>query len=197
MWMAAGWRWTLANVTPFNLVAATSDYTYTVPADFLYLYSAATVDTALTQTPRELYVEPYIISGGKTTGLQTRISLIKGSPNKLRLTPVPTATPGGVTLQVIGLYKKIAPVITATTMYTAGVQIFDDEWFWVYNEGVLWRAYQYSDDARAGTITLDNSGKYQFTGQRAAFETALEQMKDREPLPEDQMKMPPDVKDRT
>ena len=196
MWMAAPWRWTLGGITPINLVAGTSDYTFSPPNDFLYLYEAFSIDTSAVQTPRDLYIEPRIVASGKTIGQQTRIAVITGSPTKLRLTPVPTATPGGVTLQVQGLYKKIAPVITATNMYTAGTQVFDDEWFWVYNEGVLWKAYQYSDDARAGTITFGNDGKYQFTGQRAAFEAALSQMKDREPLPGDPQRIPPDVKER-
>ena len=59
----------------------------------------------------------------------------------------------------------------------------DDEWFWVYTAGVLWKAYQWGDDQRAGGVTLGANGAPQYTGQLGNFRDGLRIMAEREKLP--------------
>jgi hypothetical protein len=58
----------------------------------------------------------------------------------------------------------------------------DDEWFWVFTAGVLWKAYQWGDDGRAGSASMDSSGKTQYSGQLAIFQDSLQRMAEREKL---------------
>ncbi len=180
MWMAAPWRWTLNTMGAITLVANQQDYAITIPTDFLYLIECYLTDS--TATTSGLHIEPYLPVAG-IVGMPNKIALIGSS---LRLHPKPptfSSVPS-----IITLYKKSCPIINPVTVNVAGTQVFDDEWFWVYTEAVLWKAYQYADDQRAGTVTYTSDGKYQVTGQRACFEAALEQMRQREKIPTFDMK---------
>lgn len=179
MWMAAPFRWTVGTLSAISLASNTQDYTLAPPADFLYLLRAYISDG--TTTPRELDVEPTLPADVKIVGDPTRLSYV-GS-NTFRTSPK-TGTLISPTQQIISFYKKIAPVITESNANTAGTLVFDDEWFWVYCSGVLWQAYLYGDDQRAGGASIDvTSGKYQFTGQRGTFEANMQVMKSRDSLP--------------
>ncbi len=80
----------------------------------------------------------------------------------------------------MGLYKKTMTTFTSATIFT-GLMPFDDEWFWVFEEGFLWQAYLYADDRRAGEAVVEGDS-VKFNGQRASFEAALNVMREREPL---------------
>ncbi len=178
MWMAAPFRWTVGTLTPITLVTATSDYTLAPPADFLYLISSYISDGL--NTVRHLEVVPSIPANIIVTGMPEFISY-QGS-NTFRISPIP----GTLVLpakSLISYYKKIAPTVTAENAFTAGTLVFDDEWFQTYMEGVMWQAYLWGDDQRAGTANVDGTGKMAFTGQRATFEAGLAQMVQREPMP--------------
>ncbi len=184
LWMAAPWRWTLGSYPNFTLVADTPTYAgITIPADYLRLESAYLTDGS--KTPRPLTIEPFLPEFVTIKGQVSRIAVDTSPPSShtIRVSPVPgtLTSPAPV---VVTSYKKVAPDITAAAMNTAGVQVFDDEWFWVFQEGVLWKAYLYADDARAGNIRVDAKGNIEYTGQRAAFEAAIEFMKKNEKLPE-------------
>lgn len=179
MWMAAPWRWSIGSMPTFNLTAATQDYTITLPGDFLYLVDAYVTD-GLT-APRYLKVEATLPTTGELTGQPNHLAIIGSTI--ARVLPVPGSVQNTPT--VVSLYKRISPVITNTNLTNAGVQVFDDEWFWVYQEGVLWRAYQYADDNRAGsaqTSSKDGESTVSYSGQFAVFMAALEKMKQNEPL---------------
>jgi hypothetical protein len=95
-------------------------------------------------------------------------------------------TPGTIpataaTSKLVGIYKITAPAITNSNMFTTGTQAFPDEWFWVYQQGVLWKALEWAQDPRAGNTQFQD-GKIAYTGQRAAFEAALEDAAKREKL---------------
>lgn len=181
MWMAAPWRWTLGSLATFNLAATTQDYTVVDPGNFLFLHSAYVHDGNL--VPRELIVEPSLPATVKYVGQPNRITIAGASGGNLtvRVSPVAPSFSGNLVNTVISLYKKQAPSITAINAGSAGAQVFDDEWFWVYQEGVLWKSYLYADDDRAGNITYAD-GKVQYTGQRASFEAGLQMMRESEKL---------------
>lgn len=179
MWMAAPWRWTVGTLTAITLTSSTSDYTLAPPADFLYLMSAYISDGL--NTPQHLEVVPSIPSNMAISGIPQFISY-QGS-NTFRISPKPGTLLASPTKTLVCYYKKIAPVISASNAYTATTLVFDDEWFPVFTDGVLWKSYAWGDDQRAGTCTVDSQGRIQFTGQRAVFEAGLAQMRQREPLP--------------
>lgn len=177
MWMAAPWRWTVGSMPLATLLNATQDYTIVLPTDFLYLLNAYTTDGTAT---RELRVEPALPSAVTLNGQPSRVAIVGSA---YRVSPVPGAQPT-VAPKIVSLYKKMAPTITPANMATAGVQVFDDEWFWVFQEGVLWKSYLYAEDSRAGNVEAGPKGQITYTGQRGVFEAALQFMMANEKLPE-------------
>lgn len=176
LWMAAPWRWTIGDMPTASIAANTTDYTIVDPGDFLHLQGGRLTDGVgynRPLTPVSHIVEPVTQPGQPTQ--------LAHNTNKLIVYPAPTALPSGQTITLLSSYKKQAPSITATNQYTAGVQIIDDEWFWVFQEDVLWRAFLYSEDGRAGSIQLGPSGPT-YSGQRAVVEDALNFMRQSEPL---------------
>lgn len=179
IWMAAPWRWTLGSLTAKSLVSNQQDYTITVPADFLYLWDGFISDGA--NVYRELTIEPTLPADVKVVGNVSRLAYM-GS-NTFRTFPKPGTLPNSPTQQFILRYKKTAPVITNQTQYDSGFLVMDDEWFWAFCAGVLWKAYQWGDDQRAGSITVASNGSVQYTGQLGIFRDALRSMAEREKLP--------------
>lgn len=178
MWMAAPWRWTLGSLPATTILTNTQDYTITTPADFLYLINGFISDGA--NVYRNLIIEPQFPTDVKVVGNPSRISY-EGS-NVYRLFPKPGNVPNSPAQQMILRYKKKAPLIDSNAMTQAGSLIFDDEWFWVFCEGVLWKAFQWGDDNRAGAVTETPNGT-QYTGQAAVFQDALKFMAAHEKLP--------------
>lgn len=179
MWTAAPWRWTVGIMPSASLVSNQQDYSITLPGDFLYAISSHLSDGVT--TPQELKIEP-TLPATLVQGVVSRIAILGVNPSAvIRVAPVPGDQPANEPI-IISLYKKKAPIISVSNMSTAGTQVFDDEWFWVFREGVLWKAYQWADDARAGGVTIAANGQAQFSGQRANFENALLYMKQNEKL---------------
>lgn len=178
VWLAAPWRWTLGSLPATTLTSNTQDYTITTPADFLHIYDGFIADGA--NVYRNLVVEPTLPTDVKVVGNPSRIAY-QGS-NTYRVFPKPGTLPSSPVQQMILRYKKIAPVITNQTQYTAGFLAMDDEWFWVFCEGLLWKGYQWADDNRAGSITLAG-GNAQYSGQAGVFRDALRLMAEHEKLP--------------
>ena len=182
IWMAAPWRWTLGTIAAVPLVAATQDYTVSLPADFLHAVSIYITDGD--KPVRYLNIEPLFPADVGVKGQPSRIAVTgsAGGSGTYRLSPKP-GTISSPAPSIFTLYKKIMTKITDATVGTAGVQVFDDEWFWVYKAGVLWMSYLFADDQRAGSVTATRDGKVQYSGQRAVFEAGLEFMKQHEKLP--------------
>ena len=177
LWMAAPWRFSLGNVTAITQ-SSTQDYTQAPPADFLYPVYAYLSDST---NVRYLKIEPIFAEDVVQTGLPSRVSYM-GS-NTWRVYPKPGAAPG-ITTKLNIVYKKTCLLLTDKNIYdTAGIQVFDDEWFHVYEAGVLYFAYLYADDQRAGSAKVSSEGKFEFSGQLAIFEAFIQLMKQREPLP--------------
>ena len=180
MWMKAPWRWTLGTFPLIALANNQQDYNITIPSDFLYLQDSYITD-ASGGAARELHIEPFLPSGGKK-GVPSRcaVSGAAGISGTYRLFP----QPGNLdpAWEVVSLYKKISPIISPSNVNTNGVLVFDDEWFWVYVSGILYYAYLYGDDQRAGSATVGANGQVQFSGQRGVFEANLQIMMQREKL---------------
>lgn len=184
MWMDAPWRWTLGSLPVVPLIANTQDYTAAFPSDFLYPVSCYIVRGSATAGDiapgRELQIWPTMETARGVLGNPSMIAWIgtAGTNGTVRINPIPGQV--NTIENVIGLYKKSMTPFTNSTVYT-GTMPFDDEWFPVFEEGVLWQAYLFADDRKAGEASGIGE-KMQFSGQRAVFESALQHMREREPL---------------
>lgn len=176
IWMASPWRWTIGTLNAINIVNGQQDYTLAPPNDFLYPLYAYMSDGVT--TPQYFEIEPTFPTNVVISGMPNRLAYV-GS-NTWRLYPIPYCSG---TNQLLIFYKKEAPEITVKNSYTAGVQIFDDEWFWVYENIVLYEAYLYADDQRAGSARITNDGKWELTGALGKMEVSINFMREREKLP--------------
>ncbi len=192
LWMAADWRWSVGTLTAITITSNTQDYTLAPPADFLFLLHSYVTDGA--SVTRHLVVVPSLPASVVVKGSPAFISY-QGS-NNFRISPNP-GTQITPVKQIVSFYKKKSPVITASNQMTGGTLVMDDDWFWVYQAGVLYSAYMWADDQRAGSCNIDSQGRAQYTGQRAVFESGVQMMRLREPLPVFQTNVTPDTKEMT
>jgi hypothetical protein len=174
VWTAAPWSWTLGEITAVTLVASTQDYTITDPADFLYLHMPEILDG---DQINELKTVAFLPTNTSQTGNPSRIAHLT---NKVRLFPTPRTNYAGKTLLLP--YKKVPPKVTVSNYSTAGALVLPDAYFPVIEAGVQWLAYQYADDQRAGTATVDQDGKTQWTQQAGIFFGLINEMKRGEKL---------------
>ncbi len=179
VWMAAPWRWTQGSLPATTVTSDTQDYTIATPDDFLYLINGYISDGD--RVYRQLEMEASLPADVKVVGNPSRISYV--GENEYRTFPKSGTLPATPLQQFILQYKRKAPIITNETQYTDGFLEMDDEWFWVYIAGVLWKSYQWGDDGRAGQVTLAANGAPQYTGQLGVFKDALRIMSEREKLP--------------
>lgn len=170
LWTAAPWKWTLGTLSTINVIAATTDYAVTPPADFLYLNKANISDGNQTN---ELKIVSALPSTITQIGNPSQVAYLDAS-NTVRVSPKP---PTSYSQTLTMLYKKQPPKITASNYGTAGALVMPDCYYPVFNAGVQWMAYQYSDDNRAGGCTVDGEGKRQFTGQLGVFQGMIAEMR--------------------
>lgn len=184
IWMAAPWRWSVGSLPTFALAAATQDYTINYPADFLYAIDGTVIvatTTGGTGNMRDLRVVPVLPTAVGYEGQVNEISYPAAAAavgGLVRVSPKPAQITG--TQTVLGLYKKSPTLYTNATIQTATFA-GGDEWFWVLQSGMLWKAYEYADDDRAGNASIQGD-RVQFSGARGIFEANIEMMKQREPL---------------
>lgn len=180
IWMAAPWRWSVGVFDSVQVTAAQTDQNITSnPSDFLYLLRATMTDGS---SLIDLHIEPVLpATTSVPQGNPNRVAYVAGTPNKFRLYPLPQTLPNANNWYITAWYKRTAPLITPANMTTAAALVMDDEWFHVFEEVVLWKAYQYADDDRAGGATVVD-GKIQLTGQRGVAAAGIEAMKRAEPF---------------
>lgn len=181
IWMASPWYWTLGLLPPVALASNTSDYTVALPADFLMVQTCWLVSTSSKESPRE--VMPVSIIPASSAGIVGQPSLLYvfGEPDDdgtLRVFPKP-GTISGETITLYPVYKKVAPIVNTADVYLDTLSQ-EDEWFGVFREGCLWKAFLYADDARAGGVSVASNGSIQYSGQRGVFQEALITMTQRE-----------------
>ncbi len=168
LWNAAPWSWTIGTLSAVTVTAGTTDYSATAPSDLLYLNKAYITDGSLTN---ELKIVSAIPTPVTQIGNPTQVAY---NANVIRVSPVP---PAAYSKTLVMQYKKQPPKITSTNFGTAGTQVFMDCYFPVLQEGVLWQAYKYADDNRAGGCTVNEEGKRQYTGQLGIFMGGIAEMR--------------------
>lgn len=176
IWMASPWSWSLGLIAPITIINGTGSYSFSLPADYLMPEKAYLTSSDSKEAPRILL--PVSIVPSDSAGFvgvpgSFSITGTPGSTGTLTLLPKPAGL--GTTLKVYLVYKKKATRYTPSTIHSTALQI-EDEYFHVFNDGVLWRAYQYADDQRAGGSAVAE-GRIQHNGQRGQFEASLLQMK--------------------
>ena len=171
-WGYAPWRWSLGLMDQITLVSDTQDYAVTLPDDFLFIYDILQLDGKTTRhlKPAAIFPQTGILRAGQAgSGAVMSINGV----DTLRIDPTPGTIPVTAAAQkLVPIYKKTAPDITKTTMYTSGYLQIPDDFFWVYREGVLWKAMSWAQDPRAGDVKVQG-GQVVYGGQRAVFESAL------------------------
>jgi hypothetical protein len=177
MWNCYPWRWAQKAMTAIPLVDGTQDYTF-APTDFMRLVAARLVQTSSTpDTYDELTVvrnlAPDLGKSGFMGGL-TQIATVPAT-SKLRLTCA-AAVATGQTFEIQGEYQFQPAKITSTGASLA----FPDQYFGVFNEGLLWMFYRLSKDSREGSAQANGKGGVVYTGQMGAFFDALMSMREAE-----------------
>lgn len=182
VWHAAPWPWTLGEIaeSPLTVVASTTEYTITVPSDFNHLKYVILTDGDKIFSP--IAVRAFLPANSVTTGQTLEIAKVEGQA-KVRVYPKPPASMPSAAQKLLMFYKKDCPNLTASDYASTSILSLDDDWFRVYCAAVLYFAYLYGDDDRAGSAIYEPKGEsYRFTGQRAVLETELQQMRTQIPL---------------
>jgi hypothetical protein len=181
MWMAAPFSWTIGAGVSFNLVEGVGLYTaVTYPTDWGYALKADyVVGDSLTQT-RDLTIVGRIEDDDGQEGQPSKIyySGPQGLESTVRISPIPQAFDG--TPRVTSLYKRTCPVYTGAAIHNTVIP-FPDDWFYVFEDIVLYEAYKFADDSRAGEAVIAGD-QPKFNGQMAVFQASLGEMRLREPL---------------
>lgn len=172
-WMYAPWKWTIGSLTPILLTSAVN-YTITTPADFHALQLAWVVDA---EKETWLDIMPDLPLDPKQSGVSRRIAYIAGAPDVLRLFPAPVEEPNKVKY-LMSFYKKVHAQINSGNMNSTSILGFPDEWFPVFLEILLYFAYKYADDQRAGGAQVQGQN-VSYSGQYGIVIAQLEQMKSR------------------
>ena len=183
LWMAAAWRWTVGTVPVTALVNDTQDYTVTgFPADFLY-YHAAQITDANNIYPMNICAA---LHAHTKKGRPERLTFKSGG---FRVHPIPT---GYSTLPyVLAWYKKKITAIATGNLTTELLTLhgLPEEWFQVYQDAVLLKAFLFDQDARAGSVQY-SGGQVVYTGQYAVVEAGIQEMKSQENLLYDSLGIP-------
>ena len=175
LWMAAPWRWTIGTLEAVTLVNDTQDISLANTYTDLYALLAAFLTDG--SDKKDLIVTGVLPTVINVKGEPSQVAYISGTPNKLRFLPFPTGYT--VVPTVIAVYKKIHTDITLSNFETDGAAGVPDEWFPVYQEIVLLKAFQFSHDPRLGSVGVGANG-IQFTGQYAVVEAAIQEMRQKE-----------------
>jgi len=170
------WRWAMKALTPIALVNGTQDYTI-ADSDYMQLVRAriTRTDTTPNQNNDNLtlvhFLAPDIQSNIDPMAV-TSCSHVPttAAPLKLRLTRS-VGVSAGTTYQINGEYKFAPTKIVSGNMAT--VLAFQDHYFDIFCDGLLWRLYQLADDSRAGTMTVRNDGTIAYSGQMGVFINGL------------------------
>ena len=178
LWNAAPFTWTVGSGTSFQLVAGQGEYEVALPSDFSRAIKADQVER-FTLVQRELQIVSHIEADDGYKGQPSKIYFAgpEGDLSVVRVSPVPASLSGDP--RITWLYKKVAPVYTGASIHNVVVP-FPDDWYYVFEELVLYEAYRYSDDSRAGDVIFRGEGP-QLNGQAAVAAAALADMVQREP----------------
>lgn len=181
IWTAAPWRWTIGVLTPIALVANQQDFTIvTPPTDFLKLEQGFISDGSTARAVKPVSALPASSTLIRQPNYVAISSIIDSTPSQIRFDSIYPALGNNTDHKFWAWYKKTAPVL-AGTINDPGALVMDDDYFQVFREWVLYYAYRYSDDQRAGgaQVSTNSQGQRQiaYTGQLAVARASLEELR--------------------
>jgi hypothetical protein len=144
IWHAYDWRVSLATLPPFWLIPLIQDYGapfYAVPTDFYGLRQAYLVQTSSTPLPRRMELK--VIKNLRKEylrGLPRDIGYIMDT-RSFRVYPQIGENIGSTQFLIDGVYKKLAPQVTSTTLQSTYVP-FDDIYLSTFIDALRWGAAQ-------------------------------------------------------
>lgn len=179
IWDAAPWRWTIGTLSPILLTAGLQNFdVVTQPTDLVRLERCFITDDVSTRPVQPVATIP---NGTVITGPPNFVAYIPGVTAKIRfesLYPdIGTKTP-----QFQAWYKLDVPLLAAQ-LGVAGVLGMDDCYYNVFQEWVLYYAYRYADDQRAGAAQVQTSAQGRqiaYTGQLGVAQAAIEELRQQE-----------------
>lgn len=180
----APWDWSIAQLSLDSpeIANGTSTYAYTAasPDDYFKLIRAQ-VYSSNSNRAGTIKIVHSLPSQDRHNGTIEQIARIAGQDN-VRVYPTPQYDSSD--LPDLDVWYKLTNYEIVETGATgrqanddsATGLLFPDEWFWVYEELVLLYALRFSDDIKAGSASISDSGKGQrieLTGQQAIAREAL------------------------
>jgi hypothetical protein len=184
LWMFAPWRFSIGELDQVALVEDQQDYTITDPGDVMYPVRAEVRKSGQRNQSDTLRVVHNLASQTSMKGPFRDVGLT--SATNLRLRPVPSGLESGDLGILFTWYKKENIEIVETGAGAgqanddnAAALLFDDEWFWVYQELVLYYSLFFIGDTRAGAVRLDvqeTRTATSYSGHLAQAMDALQQM---------------------
>lgn len=158
LWMVAPWSWSIGALDPVTLADGVQDYTVSDPGDFLRIQWAARSDS---DTLYNIGVVPALPVLAAHKGQVKKIAHVSTSGGNVTVRTWPTANS---TDKVLLLYKKTSTAVTAGNKDTTTTLVFPDEFYPLYQEMVLYKAWQFFGDPRAGGAQ-SNGQQNAFSGQ--------------------------------
>lgn len=178
MWSAYPWQWTLQQISPsIPLVNGVQDYS--VPAE-LYRFGAGghlrlTRTDVTTENQIELDIVKWLPPSTNFNRSYTQFRLFchELTLGVIRMEGAVQIT-GTMALQIDGEYQTHPTKITSANV--SNPLWIPDEYFNVYEAGLLYYFYKFTDDSRAGAIAATKSGQMSYTGQYAVWMNELDRM---------------------
>jgi hypothetical protein len=175
LFMAHPWSWTLGAAGVVTFAASTQDYV-TAAADFLRIQWAGRTDN---DRMIDLGIAPQLPAHTAYVGPPKKIAHVStaGANITVRYWPTPTTTDKSLII-----YKKTATEITAANSGNPDVTDFPNEFQPLYQELVLYKAWQFWRDPRAGDAQIVKGGGVAYTGQLGVVRALIEEYRSGEPI---------------
>lgn len=181
IWTAAPWRWTIGVLSPITLAAAVQEFAVaSAPTDFLRLEQCFVSDGTNLRPVKPVSCLPGSMTLVRQPNYVAISAIIDSTPTTIRFDSIYPPLGNNINHKFWAWYKKTAPLL-AGVLTTPGALIMDDDYFQIFREWVLYYAYRYADDQRAGgaQVTTNAQGERQlsYTGQLAVAKAALEELR--------------------
>lgn len=184
IWNAAPWRWTIGSLAPITLTANAQEFTVaTPPSDFLRLEKCYEADGTTLNPIKPVSTIPGTANLTRPPNYVCISAITDSTPTTIRFESLYPTIPAGRTPKFWAWYKKTAPILT-DALDTPGALIMDDDYYQVFTEWVLYYAYRYADDQRAGaaqvSVSPEGARQIVYTGQLGVARAALEELRQQE-----------------
>ena len=181
IWTAAPWRWSVGVISPITLTANTQNFSFvSAPTDFLRLEQCFVSDGTTAREVKPVSSIPGSATLTRPPNFVAVTGITASTPSQISFEALYPAFPAGKTPEFWAWYKKIVPTIL-DALNTPGALVMDDDYYQIYTEWVLYYAYRYADDQRAGgaqvTVTAQGDRQIAYSGQLAVAHAALEELR--------------------